>query len=101
MYDFANSSYTTVIVTVYYAVVFPKIVVGDAPDYRLGNLLWSVALSASYALVVLTLPILGALMDHAGHRKRFLLASTVLTVLATAGLGIVGPGEISLAMLLV
>lgn len=101
MYDFANSSYTTVIVTVYYAVVFPKIIVGDAPDYPLGNLLWSVALSVSYALVVVTLPILGALMDHTGHRKWFLLGSTVLTVVATFGLGVAGPGAVALAMVLV
>ncbi|MEQ1507609.1 MAG: MFS transporter, partial [Myxococcota bacterium] len=98
MYDFANSSYTTVIVTVYYAVVFPKIVVGDA---RTGNLLWSVALSISYGLVVLTLPVLGAWMDHVGHKKRFLLASTVITVVATAGLALAGPGATALAMVLV
>lgn len=99
MYDFANSSYTTVIVTVYYAVVFPKIIVGDAEaEYRLGNFLWSLSLSVSYALVVLSLPLLGALMDHVGHRKRFLLASTVLTVIATAALGLAGPGAVALAM---
>jgi len=61
MFDFANSSYTTVIVTVVFSVIFPRLVVGDAPDYRLGNLLWSVALSASYGLVVLTAPVLGAI----------------------------------------
>ncbi|MEZ4239967.1 MAG: MFS transporter [Myxococcota bacterium] len=101
MYDFANSSYTTVIVTVYYAVVFPKVIVGDAPDFRLGNLLWSVALSSSYLLTALTLPLLGAWMDRTGQRKRFLLASTVLTVLATAALGLTGPGTVALAMIAV
>jgi MFS transporter, UMF1 family len=101
MFDFANSSYTTVIVTVYYAVVFPKIVVGDGPEYRLGNALWSLTLSISYGLVVLTMPVLGALMDQVGHRKRFLLASTLLTAMATALLGLAGPGWIGLAMLLV
>jgi UMF1 family MFS transporter len=100
MYDFANSSYTTVIVTVYYAVVFPKLIVGDGPDYRYGNFLWSVALSVSYALTVLLLPVLGAMMDRAGHKKLFLLGSTALTVLATAALVTAGPGEIALAMTL-
>lgn len=101
MYDFANSSYTTVIITVVYAVVFPRVIVGDAPDYALGNLLWSVALAASYGLVVLTLPLLGALMDHVGSKKRFLLASTVVTVGATAALAFAAPGWVALAMLLV
>ncbi|MCX7680282.1 MAG: MFS transporter, partial [Spirochaetes bacterium] len=45
MFDFANSSYTTVIITVVYCVIFTKLSVGDAPEYRMGNLLWSVALS--------------------------------------------------------
>jgi UMF1 family MFS transporter len=100
MYDFANSSYTTVVVTVYYAVAFPKIVVGDGPDYRLGNLLWGVTLATSYLLSVALLPFLGAWMDGVGHRKRFLFASTAVTVLATAGLGLVGPGDVALAMAL-
>lgn len=98
MYDFANSSYTTVVITVYYGIVFSKVIVGDGPDYRLGNLLWSVSLSASYALTVLALPVLGALMDSAGHKKRFLFACTLVTVLATAGLGLAGPGAVPLAM---
>lgn len=101
MYDFANSSYTTVVITVYYAVVFPKVVVGDGPEFRTGNLLWSATLAASYLLTVVLLPFLGAWMDQAGHRKRFLLASTVITVLGTASLGLTGPGTTALAMVLV
>ena len=98
MYDFANSSYTTVIITVCYSVVFPRLIVGDGPDYRMGNLLWSIALSASNLLVVLTLPVLGAVMDQVGRRKGFLAASTVLTATATAGLALAGPGDVALAM---
>lgn len=101
MFDFANSAYTTVIVTVVYSVVFPRLIVGDGPDYRQGNLLWALALSASYALVVITAPILGAVMDHAGHRKRWLMASWLLTVIATASLYFVTPGYVALAMALI
>jgi UMF1 family MFS transporter len=95
MFDFANSSYTTVIITVVYATVFPTLIVGDA---RLGNLLWSATLSASYALVVLTAPLFGAIMDFSGSKKRFLMASWLLTVIATAALGLAGPGQTALAM---
>src|SRR5690606_9741845 len=69
-------------------------------DERLGNLLWSVTLSASYALVVLTAPLFGAIMDFSGSKKRFLMASWLLTVVATAALGLAGPGQIALAMAL-
>jgi UMF1 family MFS transporter len=101
MFDFANSSYTTVIVTVVFSVIFPRLVVGDGPDYALGNLLWSVALSVSYGLVVLTAPILGAIMDFRAAKKRFLFGSYVLTVLATAMLYFVSPGGMWLGVALV
>ncbi|WP_050436109.1 MFS transporter [Chondromyces crocatus] len=100
MFDFANSSYTTVIITVVFSVIFPKIIVGDAPTYRQGNLFWSVALSVSYGLVVLTAPWLGALMDFRAAKKRFLLASCLVTVAATAALYWATPGRVGLAMIL-
>ncbi|HPW19791.1 MAG TPA: MFS transporter [Vicinamibacterales bacterium] len=101
MFDFANSSYTTVIVTVVFSVVFPRLVVGDGPEYRYGNLLWSVALSVSYALVVLTAPLLGAIMDFRAAKKRFLFGSYALTVVATAMLYFVTPGRAPLGVALV
>ena len=100
MFDFANSAYTTVIVTVVYSIIFPKLIVGDGPEYRQGNLYWSIALSLSYALVVLTAPVLGAVMDHAGHRKRWLAGSWLLTVVATASLYFGTPEHVYLAMFL-
>lgn len=101
MFDFANSSYTTVIITVVFSVIFPRLIVGDGPDYRRGNLMWSLALSISYALVVFSLPILGAIMDFSAAKKKFLLASTLTTVFATAALWFVQPGWIVLGMILI
>jgi len=101
MFDFANSSYTTVIVTVVFGVIFPRLVVGDAPEYRLGDLLWSVALSVSYGLVVVTAPVLGAIIDFRAAKKRFLFGSYVITVVATALLYFVSPGQLLLGVLLV
>ncbi|MFO0553386.1 MAG: MFS transporter [Polyangiaceae bacterium] len=98
MFDFANSSYTTVIVTVVYAVVFPKVIVGDAPEFRRGNLLFSLSLAATYLLVVVSAPLLGALMDFRAAKKRFLFGSYLGTILATLALGLAGPGDIALAM---
>ena len=101
MFDFANSSYTTVIITVVFCIIFPKIIVGDGPDYRLGNLLWSTSISISYLVVLLTAPLLGAIMDFTGSKKTFLLGSCLFTVLATAALYFVTPGGIILGMLLI
>ncbi|HPV41338.1 MAG TPA: MFS transporter, partial [Spirochaetota bacterium] len=101
MFDFANSSYTTVIITVVFCVIFPKLIVGDGPEFRLGNLLWSVSLSISYFIVLLTAPLFGAIMDYTAAKKKFLFGSYLLTVLATAALVFVSPGSIILAMVLV
>jgi UMF1 family MFS transporter len=101
MFDFANSSYTTVIVTVVFSVIFPRLIVGDGPHYAMGNLLWSVALSVSYGLVVLTAPVLGAIMDFRAAKKRFLFGSYLITVVATAMLYFVSPGHVLMGVVLV
>ncbi|MBL4611257.1 MAG: hypothetical protein JKY58_11255, partial [Pseudomonas sp.] len=35
MFDFANQGYTLLIITVIYGDLFTRVIVGDAPDYRL------------------------------------------------------------------
>ncbi len=101
MFDFANQAYTLLIITVIFGDLFTRVIVGDAPDYRLGNLLWSIALAASYFLVMLASPVCGAIMDHRRWRLRFLWISCLATVISTALLWLVEPGWIVLAMVLI
>ena len=101
MFDFANQAYTLLIITVIYGDLFTRVIVGDAPDYRYGNLLWSIALAASALLVVVTAPLAGAIMDATRTRKGFLFASYVGTVLTTALLFFVEPGMVWLGVLLI
>ncbi|UAW99648.1 MFS transporter [Halopseudomonas nanhaiensis] len=101
MFDFANQGYTLLIITVIFGDLFTRVIVGDAPDYRLGNLLWSVALAASYLMVVVANPVCGAVMDYTHSRKRFLFGSYLLTVIATALLYFVEPGWHTVAVLLI
>lgn len=101
MFDFANQAYTLLIITVVFGDLFTRvIVVGEGGDHRLGNLLWSAALSTSYLLVVLCAPVAGAIMDYTASKKRFLFASYLLTVIATASLYFVAPGYALLGVLL-
>ena len=101
MFDFANQAYTLLIITVIFGDLFTRVIVGDGPDYRLGNLLWSIALAISYLMVVAVNPLCGAIMDYSRLRKRFLLVSYLLTIVATALLWLVEPGWIVLAMTLI
>jgi MFS transporter, UMF1 family len=101
MFDFANQAYTLLIITVVFGDLFTRVIVGnDGGDYRLGNFLWSLALSTSYLMVVACSPVAGAIMDYTATKKRFLFASYVLTIVATAGLYFVAPGYAVLGVLL-
>lgn len=102
MFDFANQAYTLLIITVIFPVLFTTVIVGDADqNYRLGNLLWSVALATSYFLVVLSGPVFGAIMDYSALKKKFLFFSYLLTVFSTALLYFVEPGLVVRGVILI
>lgn len=102
MYDFAGQAYTLLIVTVIFGDYYTRIVVGDAAqDYRLGNLLWSLALALGYFAAALAAPVLGAVMDARASRRSFLLGAFLVTVLATAALYWVAPGQVLLGFALI
>lgn len=92
MYDFANSGYTTVVLTTVFNAYFVGVV---AAGHAWGTLALTAALSLSYGVVMVSMPGLGARADaRAGHR-RLLFSSTAGCVLATAVLASVGPGDIA------
>ena len=97
MFDFANSSYTTLIITVAFAVYFKSFVAGE----RWGDLLWSSGIFVTNLLVMLASPLIGAIADGAGRKKLFLFSTYSLCVLGTASLYFVTPGAVVLALVLV
>jgi UMF1 family MFS transporter len=100
LYDFANSGYTTVILTAIFNAYFVGVVAAEKGDGE-GTLLWTVAMAIANALVLITAPIIGAIADYSGAKKRFLIISTIGCVLFTALLYFTGPGDVVLAMGLV
>jgi UMF1 family MFS transporter len=95
MYDFANSGYTTVILTAVFSTYFVGVVGGRAPW---ATLAWTAALSLSYLLIMLTMPTLGARADANGSKRRLLYTSTIGCVAATLVLTQAGPGDVWLAL---
>jgi MFS transporter, UMF1 family len=92
LYDFANTIFSFAIVSFAmgpWAVRF----LGEAQ----GTLLFTLAASASVALNAAVSPILGAMSDRTGGRKRYLLAFTVLCIVPTVLIGFV---DIGLGLLL-
>lgn len=95
MYDFANSGYTTVVITAVFNAYFVGVVAGNAPW---ATFAWTLALSASYLLIMLTAPLIGAHADARAAKKRWLATTTVGCVLGTAGLALAGPGGLVVAV---
>ncbi|MCA3240173.1 MAG: MFS transporter [Rubrivivax sp.] len=95
MYDFANSGYTTVVLTAVFNAYFVGVVAGGA-DW--GTLAWTLTLGLSNALVMLATPLLGAWADGRAAKKAVLMATTLGCVAATAALAGVGGGDLWLAV---
>jgi MFS transporter, UMF1 family len=98
MYDFANSGYTTVVITAVFAAYF---VGGIAKGAEWATFAWTLALSISYAIVMLTMPSLGAYADMHAAKKKLLVWFTAGCVLSTAALAFAGPGSVALAFVLI
>ncbi|MEP7262457.1 MAG: MFS transporter [Usitatibacter sp.] len=98
MYDFANSGYTTVVLTAVFNAYFVAVIAGNAPW---ATFAWTVALSISYLLVMITGPFLGAWADAHGSKKRLLAVSTVVCIAGTVALAWAGPGAVVWAMIFI
>ncbi len=100
LFDWANSSFTTLVVTFIYGTYFTQAFFeGD-----IGTTYWSWgAIAPSSLLVALSSPVLGAIADRGGSRRRFLMISTLVCVTATTALAFIEPsgtGSIWLALVI-
>ena len=96
LYDWANSAFTTLVVTFIYATYFTKAM---APDEVTGTAWWSRGVAISAMLTALISPLLGAAADRSGARKRFLALATAICIAATVALAFVAPGMTNAGMI--
>ena len=94
LYDFGNSAYASVVLLAVYSAYFQKQVVGGAE----GSRLWGLTISAAMIIVAIAAPIMGAIADYSGAKKRFLFFFTALSVLFTALLFFTKSGTVALAI---
>ncbi len=90
LYDWANSAFTTLVVTFVYATYFSQTFAQDADR---GTALWSRGITVSSLIIALISPVLGAMADRSGLRRRFLAAATLVSVGAVAWLTFIVPGS--------
>ena len=96
MYDFANSPFTTLVVTFIYSTYFTKAI---TENEIVGTALWSKGVTLSAIMVALLSPVMGALADKGGFRKLFLLITTAIAAIGSAVLYKFGPGQAMQALL--
>ena len=99
MFDFANSSYTTVVITAVYSAFFVGYIVPKESTTR--DSYWSIAILLSMVVALVLQPLAGAIIDYSGKKKAYLFASCIICALGTAGLYFVSPGQVWLAIGLV
>lgn len=88
LFDWANQPFATVVQTFVFAAYFTRHV---AADEATGVSQWGTTIGLAGLLIAVSAPILGAAADQGGRRKPWLLAFTLLSVAAMAGLWFVGP----------
>jgi UMF1 family MFS transporter len=100
MYDFANSGYTTVVMTAIFNAWFVGAIAGGAGGLSEGTatLMWTSTVAAANLLVLFAAPLVGALGDQRAIKKQLLAVTTLGCASATALLALVGPGDYILAM---
>lgn len=94
MFDFANSGYTTVVLTAVYNAYFVNAIAQKA---SWATLVLTITLSISYLMVMLLMPAIGRYADRGALKRRVLLLSTLACVGLTALLAVPEPGDVVFA----
>ena len=97
LFDFANTSFSVIVVAVGYSLYFKDVVAGGKGR---GDFLWGLAVSISMLITAFIAPVLGAAADFSSRRKRFLFGFTIVSVICTALLYFVDAGMVIMGMAL-
>jgi len=96
-YDFANSAFTTIVVTFIYSAYFAAGIVGDE---AIGQVYWGNTVTICAIIIALLSPIMGAVADQGGYRKSFLLFWTGICIIFSVLLFFPKQGDIYSALIL-
>ena len=90
LYDFANSAFTTIIITFIFATYFAKQI---APNPILGQSYWGWAIGITGLLVALIGPLLGSFADKKNCTGLFIKLFTIICIILTSLLWFSKPSE--------
>jgi len=90
LYDFANSAFTTIVITFIFSTYFAKQI---APNPILGQSYWGWAIGTTGILVAIIGPILGSIADKKNYTELFIKLFTIMCISLTALLWFSKPSE--------
>ncbi len=96
LYDWANSAFVTTVIAAVLPIYYSSVAAGDLPR-NVATAYWGYTAATALLLIAVASPMLGAMADYLGAKKRFLATFAGLGVLATACLYFVGRGDWPLA----
>ena len=92
LYDFANSIFPAVVTTAVFPLFYVNVIVAD--DGGLGEVWLTRAVSLSALVVAITSPLLGAIADRSGVRKKFFAFYVAVCLIGVALMTTLEPGMI-------
>ncbi|MDI6776574.1 MAG: MFS transporter [Syntrophales bacterium] len=99
LYDWANSAFATTIMAAIFPVYYGTVAAHNLPP-TLATSYWGYTNTTAMLLVALVAPVLGAMADHSGARKRFLRYFAGFGIFFTAAMVFIGAGDWKIASLL-
>lgn len=106
LYDFANTSFSVIVVTVVYAIYYKQFICSDVSlvfwgkHLKLGDFFWGLSGSLSMLIVALSSPYLGVIADITPYKKRLIFLYTIITISTTFFLFFLKPGMFIVGSLL-
>ncbi|MEL6758874.1 MAG: MFS transporter [Myxococcota bacterium] len=98
LYDWANSPFTTVIITFVFSTYFARSVVGDETQ---GQSLWGYTNAISGLAIAIGSPIFGAIADVGGRRKPWIAVFTLVCAFGSCALWFVTPERSSIPLAMI
>jgi UMF1 family MFS transporter len=96
MYDWANSAFWSTVITAVFPEFFSSVAAKGLPP-AVATARFATITTAALVIIAVLSPVLGAIADHAGIRKRMLGAFLALGASATAAMTLIGEGDWKLA----
>lgn len=98
LYDVGNSAFVLVMVTAIMPIYFKDVVAAGLPS-AVSTAHWGFANAAASLILALLAPVLGAMADYPGQKKRFFLAFLFLGLIFNLALPLVSVGQWLLCLL--